>query len=93
MLAAETGLGDHALNVGGLVESLVLALDLTGNNVLADIVLLFVEGEGLDNVVASLGTESVGALDISDASNLLVSTLDDSEEDSGKVGVEDAATD
>lgn len=93
VLAAETGLGDHALNVGGLVESLVLTLDFTSNDVLADIVLLFVEGEGLDDVVASLGTESVGALDIGDTSDLGVSTLDNSEEDGSEVGVEDAATD
>jgi hypothetical protein len=93
VLAAETSLGDHALNVGGLVESLVSTLDLTGNDVLADIILLLVESEGLDDVVATLGAESVGALDIGDTFNLLVSTLDNTEEDSGEVGVEDAATD
>lgn len=93
VLAAETGLGDHALNVGGLVVSLVLTLDFTSNNVLADIVLLFVEGESLDDVVATLGAESVGALDVGDASNLGISTLDNLEEDSGEVRVKDAATD
>lgn len=93
VLAAETGLGDHALNVGGLVESLVSTLDFTGNDVLADIILLLVESEGLDDVVATLGAESVGALDIGDTFNLLVSTLDNTEEDSGEVGVEDATAD
>jgi hypothetical protein len=93
VLAAETGLGDHALNVGGLVESLVSTLDFTGNDVLADIILLLVKSEGLDDVVATLGAESVGALDIGNTFNLLVSTLDNTEEDSGEVGVEDAATD
>jgi len=92
-LAAETGLGDHALDSGGLVEGLVSTLDFTSNNVLADIVLLFVEGEGLDDVVASLGAELVGALNVGDTSDLLVATLDNSKEDSGEVGVEDATTD
>lgn len=92
-LAAETGLGDHALDSGGLVEGLVSTLDFTSNNVLADIVLLFVEGEGLDDVVASLGAELVGALNVGDTSDLLVATLDNSKEDSGEVGAEDATTD
>ena len=51
VLSAETGLGNETLDLGGLIESLVLALDLTGNNVLANIVLLLVEREGLDDVV------------------------------------------
>lgn len=93
VLAAETGLGDHALDLGGLVVGLVSTLDFTSNNVLADIVLLFVEGEGLDDVVASLGAELVGALNVGDTSNLGVATLDNSKEDSGEVGVDDATTD
>jgi hypothetical protein len=93
VLAAETGLGDHALNVGGLVESLVATLDFTGNNVLADIVLLLVEGEGLDDVVATLGAESVGALDVGDSSDFAVTSLNNTEEDGRDVGVEDATAD
>ena len=93
VLAAETGLSDHALDVGGLVESLVLTLDLAGNDVLANIILLFVEGEGLNDVVASLGAESVGTLDIGDTVDLSVATFHNSEEDDSEVGADDAATD
>ena len=92
-LAAETGLGDHALDSGGLVEGLVSTLDFTSNNVLADIVLLLVEGEGLDDVVSALHTESVGALDISDAGDLGITLLGDAEEDGGDIGSDDAAAD
>lgn len=93
VLAAETGLGDHALDVGRLVEGLVLALDLAGNDVLANIVLLFVEGEGLNDVVASLGAESVGTLDIGDTVDFTVAALDNSEEDDSEIGADDAAAD
>lgn len=93
VLAAETGLSDHALDVGGLVESLVLTLDLAGNDVLANIILLFVEGEGLNDVVTSLGAESVGTLDIGDTVDLSVATFHNSEEDDSEVRADDAATD
>jgi len=93
VLAAETGLSDHALDVGRLVEGLVLALDLAGNDVLANIVLLFVEGESLNDVVASLGAESVGTLDIGDTVDFTVAALDNSEEDDSEIGADDAAAD
>jgi len=93
VLAAETGLGNHALDVGRLVEGLVLALDFAGNYVLANIVLLFVEGEGLNDVVASLGAESVGTLDIGDTVDFTVTALDNSEEDDSEIGADDAAAD
>jgi len=93
VLAAETGLGDHALDLGGLVESLVATLNLAFDNVVADIVLLLVKSESLDNVSATLGTEAVGAGDVGDTVDLLFALLDDAEEDGGKVGAGDAATD
>lgn len=93
MLAAEALLGDHALDLGGLVEGLVLALDLAGDHVLAHVVLLLVEGEGLDDVVSPLSAETVGALNVGDAGNFLVALLDDAEEDGGEVGADDAAAD
>lgn len=92
-LAADTLLGDKTLDLGGLVESLVSALDLTANNVLADIVLLLVKSEGLNDVVAALHTESVGALDIGHTSDLTVTLLGNAEEDRANIGSDDAATD
>ena len=93
VLSAETGLSDETLDLGGLIESLVLALDLTGNNVLANIVLLLVEREGLDDVVSSLGTEAVGTLNIGNTSDLLLTLLNNTEEDGSEVSTDNAATD
>lgn len=92
-LAADSLLGDETLDLGGLVESLVSALDLTANNVLADIILLLVKSEGLDNVVSALHAESVGALDVGHTSDLAVTLLGNAEEDRANVGSDDAATD
>jgi hypothetical protein len=91
--AAETGLGDHALDLGGLVESLVATLDLTLHNVVADIVLLLVKSEALDNVSTTLGTEAVGTGDVGDTVDLLLALLDNTEEDGSKIGGSDATTD
>ena len=92
-LSAETGLSDEALDLGRLVESLVLSLNLTANNVLADIILLFVKVEGLDDVACAFGTEAVGALNVGDAFNLLLTLLLDAEEDGSEIGTDNAATD
>lgn len=92
-LATEALLGDHALDLGGLVDSLVSAFDLTLDNVVADIVLLAVKGKGLDNVTTTLGAETVGTIDVGDTVELLLALLDDSKEDSGQVGVDNATTD
>jgi len=92
-LAAESLLGDESLDLGGLVEGLVGALDLTTDNILADIVLLLVEGESLDDVVAALHAELVGAVNVGDTLDLLITLLGDAEEDGSDVGSNDAATD
>lgn len=91
-LSAEALLGDQTLDLGGLEESLVSALDLTAHNVLAHIVLLLVEGKGLDDVVAALHAETVGALNVGHTLDLLVALLHDSQEESSNVGADDAAT-
>jgi hypothetical protein len=44
-------------------------------------------------VVSALHTESVGALDISDAGDLGITLLGDAEEDGGDIGSDDAAAD
>jgi len=93
LLASQTSFGDQALDLGGLVESLVLTLDLTTNNVLANIILLLVKSECLDDVVSSLGTESVGASYVGDTIDLFLSLLDNTELDGSEVGAVDAATD
>ena len=89
-LATEALLGDHALDLGGLVDSLVSAFDLTLDNVVADIVLLAVKGKGLDNVTTTLGAETVGTIDVSDTIELLLTLLDNTQEDSSQVRVDNA---
>ena len=93
LFASKTGLGDQALDLGGLVESLVLSLDFTTNNVLANIILLLVESECLNDVVSSLGTESVGAGNVGDTIDVFLTLLDNTELDGGEVGAVDGATD
>jgi len=93
LLASQTSFGDQALDLRGLVESLVLTLNLTTNNILANIILLLVESECLNNVVSSLGTESVGAGYVGDTIDLLFSLLDNTELDGSEVGAVDATTD
>ena len=80
-LSAETGLSDEALDLGRLVESLVLSLDLAANNVLADIVLFLVKGEGLDDLVSALDTKAVGAFNVRHSLDVLLAALHDAEED------------
>lgn len=80
-LSAETGLSNEALDLGRLVESLVLSLDLAANNVLADIVLFLVKGEGLDDPVSALDTKAVGAFNVGHSLDVLLAALHDAEED------------
>ena len=80
-LSAETGLSDEALDLGRLVESLVLSLDLAANNVLADIVLFLVKGEGLDDLVSALDTKAVGAFNVGHSLDVLLAALHYAEED------------
>ena len=84
-LSADSLLGDHTLNMGGLPVGLVtgLVLDLTVDNVLADIIELLVEVEGTDNSHASLSSESVGTLDVIASGNVGVTLLDNAEGDDG----------
>jgi len=91
-LSAETFLSDEALDFGGFEESLISAFDLTTDNVFTHIILLLVESEGLDNVVATLHAESVGAFNISDTFNFFVALLHDSQEESSDIGTDNAAT-
>jgi hypothetical protein len=93
VLASDTGLGDEALDLGGLVESLVGTLDFASNNVLADIILLLVKTEALNDIVSALLTETAGSMVVSNTFELVITLLDDAEENSSKVGAENAAAD
>ena len=92
LLAAEALLSDEALDLGGLVVSLVTTLDLAAGNILADVVLL-AEAEDLADVVPTLLEEARADLLVGAASDLLLTLLHDLEGDDSKVGARDAATD
>lgn len=81
------------MDLGGLEEGLVLSLDLAANDVLADIILLFVEGESLGNLAGAFEEESVGDFAVSAAGDLLLALLDDDELEDRNVGANDAAAD
>jgi len=92
VLAAEALLRDHTLDLGALVDGLVTTLDLTLDNIAGAIILLAVKSEGLDDVATALGAETVGAVDVGDTFDFLLTLLDDAEEDSGQVRADNAAT-
>ena len=93
LLAAETFLSDQALDLGGLPVSLVTALDFALGNVLAHVVLLFVETEDGGNLVLSFLEETVGDLLVGAALDFLVALLHDLEGNDSKVGAGDATAD
>merc|ERR1712000_349850 len=67
-------LGLGSLGVGGL--ALALGLDLTADDVLADIVILG-EAEDPADLGRTLGAEALGVHDVGEAGNVLVALLDD----------------
>merc|ERR1719183_76522 len=91
-LPAESGLGDHPLNVGCLVVGLVVPLDLAVDNVLAHVIELLVEGEAVDNAVLPLETKSVGALNVGESGDVLLTLDDNAEGNDSKIGARDAST-
>jgi len=93
VLAAEALLRDNTLDAWALVDGLVSALDLTLDNIAGAIVLLAVKGESLNDVTAALGTETIGAINVGDTVNLLLTLLDNTEEDSSQIRADNAATD
>jgi hypothetical protein len=93
LLAAETLLSDETLDLGGLVVSLVTALDFALGNVLADVVLLFVKAENCGNLVLSLLEETVGHLLVGAALNFLIALLHNFEGNDSEVWASDATTD
>lgn len=93
LFASKTGLSDQALDLGALVEGLVLSLDFTTNNILANIILLLVEGECLNDVVSPLGTESVGTGNVGYTIDVFLTLLDNTELNGSEVWAVDGATD
>ena len=93
LLAAETLLGDKALDLGGLVVSLVTTLDLTASDVLADVVLLDVETEDGSDVALSLLEKARANVLVSAAGDLGVTLLHNLKRDDSKVSTGDASTD
>ena len=92
LLAAEVLLSDEALNLGGLVVSLVTALNLTASDVAAHIVLLG-EAENLGNVASSLLEETGSNVLGGAAVDFLVALLDDLEGNDTEVRAGDATAD
>ena len=92
-LSADALLSDKSLDLWGFPEGLVATLDLAVSNVSADIVLFGVQSEHLSDSASSLLTETVGAVSVGDSIDVLLSLLDNSEEDDGEVGTVDASTD
>lgn len=91
-LSADSLLRNNSLDLGGLVEGLVTSLDLSSDDISADIVLL-VKSESGDDVVSSLGSSHVRLVDVGKAIDFLLALLDDLEEDSANIGSNNATSD
>lgn len=92
LLSSESLLGNESLDLGRLVEGLVTLLDFTSNNVLSNVVSLS-ESEGLSNGAGSLGSESSGLNVVGNTVDVLLTLLDDSEGNNGKIRAADATSD
>jgi hypothetical protein len=69
----------------------LLALNLTPNHILADIILL-AQVEELANLGGALGSETLGEDDVGEPGDVVLALLDDDEREDGDVGADDAAT-
>ena len=93
MLSADALFGDESLDLRGLPEGLVSALNGAAVHVLADVVLTLNESVHLADLGGSLGGKSVGVLTIGAASDLLFALLLDGKEDDSEVCAVDASAD
>lgn len=87
--------GDQSLDLGSLgvrLLALALGLDLSSDDVLADIVILG-EVEELADLGGALGSEALGLDDVGQAGDIGITLLDDGESEDGQVHGDDAATD
>jgi hypothetical protein len=92
LLSSDSSLSDESLDLGSLVEGLVLPFDLSLDDILPDIVLLS-EGEHLSDVVGSLGSESSGSLAVGKTFDFCLSLLDNLEGNDSKIWAADATSD
>lgn len=92
LLSSESLLGDESLDLGALVEGLVLLLDFAADNVLSHVVVL-AESEHLADVAGSLGTESAGLVVSGHTFNISITLLDDLESDDSQIRAADATAD
>jgi len=88
---AQENIINSRLGVGFSI-GLLLALDLTPDNELPDIVLLG-QVEELADLGGTLGAETLGEDDIGQSGDILLALLDDDEGKNGDIGADDAATD
>jgi hypothetical protein len=92
-LVLQTLRSDQPLDLGGLgvrLLALTLGLDLSSDDVLADIVILG-EAEELANLGGALGAEALGVDNVGQTRDLLVTLLDDGESEDGHLSTDDAA--
>jgi hypothetical protein len=86
---------DQALDLGSLGVrrlALTLRLDLSSDNVLADIVILG-EAEELADLGGALGSETLGVDDVGETGDLALTLLDNGKSKDGEIHADDAATD
>lgn len=93
LLSAEALLSNESLDLWSLPEGLVSSLDSSVANVLAWVILLLVKVEEGDDVRLSLLLESVWTLNIGNTSDVLLSLLDNTEGNNGKIWSADATSD
>jgi hypothetical protein len=93
LLSANTLLSNESLDLGGFPEGLVATLDGAAVDVFADIVFTLDQGVHLSDVGGSLGSSAIGAVSIGDTVDILLSLLDNSQEDNSQVSTIDATTD
>lgn len=78
LLSADSLVSDESLDLGGFVEGLVTFLDLTTDNIFANIIALS-ETEDLSDGGGSLWSKSSWFLAISDSWNVSITLLDNSQ--------------
>lgn len=93
MLSADALFGDESLDLRGLPEGFVFALNGAAVYVLADVVFTLNESVHLSDLGGSLGGKSVGVLTIGAASDLLFALLLYGKEDDSEVCTVDASAD
>jgi len=93
-LVLETLRSNQTLDLGSLgvwPGALLLGLNLTADDKLADIIFL-AEAEEAADLGSTLGTKALGVNDVGKTGNVVVALLDDAQSKDGKVHADDATT-